>query len=122
MAKSKVLKIIDDEGNVVLTYNLKSYETVEIFHGNERQVKWPDSMKKLVVEKNKTQINGIGKDALIEKFESKIDQQIGRIRRSCNGKNDPIVRDYEDQGCLYQKMLQKRLNYYRDWKFEVERA
>ena len=51
---------------------------------------------------------------------SKLKQQIGRIRRSLDGKARPIVRDYVDGGSIFQRMWNNRSSYYREWGFEIK--
>jgi len=51
--------------------------------------------------------------------DTKLQQQIGRIRRSCDGKLDPVVRDYVDGGPYFFKSWARRLKLYRNWGFET---
>jgi len=51
--------------------------------------------------------------------ESRLKQQSGRIQRFCDGKKEPVIRDYVDTGTEFSSTLRKRLSYYKKWGYRI---
>lgn len=51
---------------------------------------------------------------------ARVKQRIGRIRRICEGKNHPVVYDYQDQGCIFPVLSRNRERWYEEMGFGIE--